>query len=114
MPDAGPLRRPEPPAACDELHTLADRVARLTPAWGDLRPYYEARSEIAGDLRRLAASPLLVKRVIRVVRIEIPDPAPPARPTIRRRRVSRRHRYPHPRHADGQFSLPLLLRGDVV
>jgi hypothetical protein len=40
--------------AADDLRQLADRVARLTPDWRDMRRFYEARSEVAAQLRRSA------------------------------------------------------------
>jgi hypothetical protein len=36
------------------LHDIARRLARLAPDWSRPARYFEARDELAGDLRRLA------------------------------------------------------------
>jgi hypothetical protein len=38
----------------DDLANLASMVQRLTPNFTDMRRFYEARSSIAADIRRLA------------------------------------------------------------
>lgn len=38
----------------NDLHALADRLARLAPSHRDPDHYFEEKSEIVADLRRLA------------------------------------------------------------
>ena len=41
-----------PASKADALHTLAERVARLTPCHRDPHSFHEAKSEIADEVRR--------------------------------------------------------------
>ncbi len=40
----------------DDLHALADRLARLAPSHRNPEFYFEEKSEIVAELRRLAGS----------------------------------------------------------
>jgi hypothetical protein len=109
------------PSTAAELAELAAQIHRLRPDWNRMDGYYEARSEIAASLHRIAR--LLGHRadVPQPLRLHIAPPArratpyappvssprlpPPAAPTPapvpaqRRPRVGplrRRHRYPRP------------------
>lgn len=44
----------EPPSPAERLATLAREIGRLAPDWRDPERYYEARSELAEEARRLA------------------------------------------------------------
>jgi hypothetical protein len=105
------------PDAHRELHELAGRVRRLLPDWRDPERFFEARSEIAAALARLARSlqteaaaphrlvptlrPPLPLRLAPAIRVALPAPPPPttvpAPPAPRPRRAhARRHRFPRP------------------
>lgn len=43
------------PALAERLTELANQVRRLSPDWTRPERFYERRSEIAGELRRVAA-----------------------------------------------------------
>ena len=44
----------EPPSPAERLATLAREIGRLAPNWRDPERYYEMRSELAEEGRRLA------------------------------------------------------------
>ena len=44
----------EAPSPAERLATLARAIGRLAPDWRDPERYYEARSELAEEVRRLA------------------------------------------------------------
>src|SRR5271166_6851390 len=94
-----------------QLLRLATAVGRLRPDWRSAEAFYEARSEIIGDLRTLARSPPLVRTVVRIV--TVPTPPAPSCPIAvaslpRPRRLRRWRRLPlPPRSVAGQAMLSL-------
>jgi hypothetical protein len=64
----------------DDTHTrltaLANRLARLTPDWNRPERFHEAKSELKAEVRAIANSPAVVKRITRFVRIETPPQMP--------------------------------------
>ncbi|WP_413709839.1 hypothetical protein [Rhizobium sp. Rhizsp82] len=46
-----------------ELHAIADRIARLEPSHRDPHRYFEEKSELVDQLRRLASSSTLPGRL---------------------------------------------------
>jgi hypothetical protein len=54
------------------LTELAAEINRLRPDWRNAQDFYELRSQIAGRLRSLAASPLATRTVVRPIRVEVP------------------------------------------
>jgi hypothetical protein len=49
-----PTRAAAPPPPAAELEALARRVATLLPCWRDPSRFFEERSELSAELRRLA------------------------------------------------------------
>jgi hypothetical protein len=56
FPPAAPAAQPAPPVDADDLTELARRVERLTVSRTNPEAFFEERSEIAYELRRLVAT----------------------------------------------------------
>jgi hypothetical protein len=89
--DAVPDRQ-TPPDTAAELEALITEVRRLQPSWQRPEVFHEQKSEVLARLRTLASSPLLVRRVVKIVPASAPSL--PLVATPRRRTRPRRHAVP--------------------
>ncbi len=56
IPHRNPWRDREPASPAERLATLAREISRLAPNWQQPERFFEARSELAEEARKLARS----------------------------------------------------------